>query len=332
MDRECGAGSIDHDSAVDAGPDVLAERLSGAPVVLVPLDSVVVDDSPRLGGASDEHVAALVESGAKLPPIVVHRGTMRVVDGVHRVRAALRRGDTDIEVRFFDGDERDGFVLAVQANVAHGLPLSRAERMAAASRIIASHGHWSDRVIAQIAGLAPSTIATIRRRVGGPGDPAAARVGRDGRVRPVSTARARALAREMMTGNPEASLRQVAAAVGISPGTVRTVRAEMLAAAPVEEAGRRRRQHESGQPDRPSFDRVSTLRDLRQDPSLRLTETGRAILRLLDFHAVLGGEQERFVDGVPGHCRPSIAELARSNASAWRRFAEALDRRHEGDT
>ena len=100
-----------------------------------------------------------------------------------------------------------------------------------------------------------------------------------------------------MTGNPEASLQQVAAAVGISPGTVRTVRAEMLAAA---DGAGRRRQHESVQPDRPSFDRVSTLRDLRQDPSLRLTETGRAILRLLDFHAVLGGEQERFVDGVPG--------------------------------
>jgi hypothetical protein len=316
----------------------LAERLSRAPVTVVPLDSVVVADSPRLGGASDDHVAALVESGAKLPPIVVHRGTMRVVDGVHRVRAAMRRGDTGIEVRFFDGDERDGFVLAVKANVAHGLPLSRAERVAAASRILASHVHWSDRVIAEIAGLAPSTVATVRRRVAGSGEGPTARMGRDGRVRPVSTSRGRALARELMTGDPEASLRRVAVAAGISPGTVRLVREEMLAEAAVGARGGRPRSNECEPAaqgvrslGRPQPDRVSMLRNLQQDPSLRLTETGRAILRLLDFHALLGGEHERFVDSVPGHCLPWIAELARSNASIWHRFAEALDRRQQTD-
>jgi ParB-like chromosome segregation protein Spo0J len=51
---------------------------------------------------------------------------MRVIDGIHRVEAAKLRGAKEIEARLFDGDESASYVLAVQANVTHGLPLSRA--------------------------------------------------------------------------------------------------------------------------------------------------------------------------------------------------------------
>ena len=70
---------------------------------------------------------------------------MRVIDGTHRLRAALLRGVDVIDVLYFDGPDADAFVLAVELNHTHGLPLSRADRTAAAERIIGSHPDWSDR-------------------------------------------------------------------------------------------------------------------------------------------------------------------------------------------
>ncbi|MFC7729983.1 hypothetical protein [Actinomadura keratinilytica] len=69
-----------------------------------------------------------------LPPILVHRRTMRVVDGMHRLRAARLQGRCEIGVRFVDGPDADVFVAAVRANIGHGLPLSLADREAAAAR------------------------------------------------------------------------------------------------------------------------------------------------------------------------------------------------------
>jgi hypothetical protein len=44
------------------------------------------------------------------------------------------RGQDTIPVRFVDCDEKDIFVIAVQANTAHGLPLSLTERIRAAAQ------------------------------------------------------------------------------------------------------------------------------------------------------------------------------------------------------
>src|SRR5687768_2708992 len=86
-------------------------------VVRVTVNSLVASDSPRLNGESMTHAQALANSDASLPPIVVHRRTMRVIDGMHRLRAARLRGQHEIDVRFFDGSEEDAFVIAVAANV-----------------------------------------------------------------------------------------------------------------------------------------------------------------------------------------------------------------------
>jgi ParB-like chromosome segregation protein Spo0J len=111
---------------------------------------------------------------------------MRVVDGMHRVMAASLQGREAIDVIFLDGSEADIFLRAVQENIAHGLPLSRADRRAAAERIIASHPHMSDRAIGHSVGLAAKIVADIRRRRSSEDlSQLSARVGRDGRVRPV---------------------------------------------------------------------------------------------------------------------------------------------------
>src|SRR3954471_3912118 len=84
----------------------------------VAMDELHPSESLRMGGVNEEHVLALVESAADLPPILVHRATMRVIDGLHRIRAARLRGDDAIEVRYFDGSEDDAFVLGVRENIA----------------------------------------------------------------------------------------------------------------------------------------------------------------------------------------------------------------------
>ncbi|MEV4256382.1 helix-turn-helix domain-containing protein, partial [Spirillospora sp. NPDC049652] len=190
-------------------------------VVRVEIAALSTRDSPRVLGEDPDHVEALAAVQDELPPILVHRATMNVIDGMHRLRAARLRGDDRIPVRFFDGDAADAFVVAVQHNIAHGLPLSLADRKSAAERIIASHPQWSDRRIASATGIAPGTVAEIRRRTRGTAD---VRIGQDGRARPVNGVEGRRQAAELIRKEPGLSLRQVARAVGISPETVRDVR------------------------------------------------------------------------------------------------------------
>src|SRR5579859_6840630 len=130
----------------------------------IPVLSLRPADSPRLNGEDRAHIVRLAESETSLPPILVDRRTMRVIDGMHRLMAASLQGRDTIEVIFFDGSEADVFLRAVEENVAHGLPLSLADRRAAAERIITSHPHMSDRAIGQTTGLAAKTVAAVRKR------------------------------------------------------------------------------------------------------------------------------------------------------------------------
>lgn len=122
------------------------------------------------------------------------------------------------------GVEADVFLRAVQENIAHGLPLTQADRRAAAERVIATHPHMSDRAIGHVAGLAAKTVAGIRKRSTDHPAQSNTRVGRDGRVRPLDSSEARRRAAELLASQPGSSLRDVARAVGISPATVLDVR------------------------------------------------------------------------------------------------------------
>lgn len=319
------------------------------PVVRVAITALSVAGSPRTAGIDLEHARALADTQDELPPIIVHRATMRVIDGRHRLRAAELRRQREIPVRFFDGAEADAFVLAVRANVAHGLPLSLADRKAAAVRIIASHPHWSDRLLGSVTGLSAKTVAELRRQPAGAAPPAEARIGQDGRVRPVNSAERRRLAGALMADNPQLSLRQVARAAGISPETARAVRGRLrcgedpVAARqrdrrppdPIPAAARRRLPdgQPQGQPDAgpagtpmPMPGRAAVLRHLRSDPTLRFTETGRTLLRLLDVHAMSAQQLATIAGGVPAHCRDTVAGVAMECAQVWTTFAEQLKR------
>lgn len=312
------------------------------PVVTVPICSLVPSDSPRLSGENTEHARVLAESETPLPPIIVARATMSVIDGMHRVRAALLCGQENIDVQFFDGDVRDAFVLAVKANIAHGLPLSLADRTAAAARIISSHPHWSDRAIASATGLAAKTVGAIRRRCTVEDPQCNTRIGRDGRVRPLNTAEGRRIASELLADRPDASLREIARAAGISLGTAYDVRERLRHGknpVPLKQRDRKllkdRPKRDESATRRDSLpavkttirDRVSILNNLRIDPSLRFAHAGRVLLRLLHVLTIGTREWEQLIDHVPVHCAPMVSDAARACADAWQEFAEQLERR-----
>lgn len=327
------------------------EEVAGAPPVnrpadgaedSVPIIALRPSDSPRLAGEDGAHVRLLAQSEETLPPILVHRPSMRVIDGMHRLEAAILRGEDTIRVRYFDGDDTEAFVLAVKANVSHGLPLTMADRRAAALRIIGSHPEWSDRAIAGATGLSAKTVGGIRKCATGDYPHLRARVGRDGRTRPLSGAEGRLRASALMREKPTASMRQIAAEAGISLGTVRDVRDRLARGEDPVPRQRGKRTHPeslvtpapppprspAGEPrnvvrSRPEHHAV-LLHRLKHDPSLRFNEAGRALIRLLSMNLLGERDQRQLLGTVPEHCRQIVADLACACASMWWELAAQM--------
>ncbi|MFF5935582.1 ParB N-terminal domain-containing protein [Streptomyces sp. NPDC012508] len=298
-------------------------------VHLVPTDVLQAADSPRLGGVSREHVELLAQRA--IEPVLVHRGTMRVVDGMHRLHAARLRGETEIPVRFLDGPDREVFIHSVSANVSHGLPLTLKDRKAAAGRILASHPDLSDRAIARITGLSPKTVSAVRRTSPEEVPQPEVRVGADGRARPLDAARRREVAVSFLTEHPDATLSEVAASAGVSISTAGAIRQRLRRdeqAPPPPPPGLAR---EPGRCERPAGAPAGDLREQRietlaKDPSLRFTESGRALLRWLNRRAPDLEAGQQLMAAVPVHCAVAVADLANSYAREWQRFASDLDR------
>ncbi|GAA3214815.1 ParB N-terminal domain-containing protein [Dactylosporangium siamense] len=318
----------DDDGSTAPDPDGSTER-----VLLTALQPA---DSPRQSGEDDEHIRVLAESATTLPPVIVHRGTMRVIDGMHRVGAAQLRGDATIEARFFDGTTQEAFILAVRSNIAHGRPLSLHDRMLAAERIITENPVWSDRSIADTVGLGANTVGGIRRKIEATDDAARgirARVGRDGRRRPVDNAEGRLQAAEIIRNEPEASLRQIARRSGVSPSTAQDVRNRLrrgedpVPARRFTDTGPDRRrnfrqQHTDSRP--PGIDEA--LAGLQRDPALRFNESGRTLLRWLMARAVRVEDWREVSGEVPTHATYILADVARRVADEWLQIADELQR------
>ncbi|MBE8520451.1 ParB N-terminal domain-containing protein [Amycolatopsis sp. H6(2020)] len=300
------------------------------PVTSVDVDALLPADSPRLSGENQDHVRTLADAGADLPPILVHRGTMRVIDGMHRLRAAAIRGDRRIAVRYFEGTRDAAFLAAVRANVSHGLPLSRTDREAAVLRIAGSSPDLSDRAIAAVCGVSNKTVSAIRRRATGEDPQLRARTGLDGRVRPLDRAEGRRAAQAIIHARPEASLREIAREAGISPNTARDVRAKMdRGEDPVPRQQRRRPR--DAEPQREPADIHGALLNMKRDPSIRFSEAGRRLLLWLDVHAANFEDWPDLVRVVPPYQMTSMAVLARQCARVWEAVAESLDHDQQPD-
>jgi ParB-like chromosome segregation protein Spo0J len=263
---------------------------------------------------------------------------MTIIDGAHRILAARLKGCEEIDALFFFGSHDDAFRLAVAANVTHGLPLTLADRRAAALRIMTADPELSDRSIAATVGLAAKTVATIRRDAGAI---SSTRMGRDGRRRPINAAEGRSRASAVITTRPNSSLREIASEAGVSLSTARDVRVQMLPdpASAQARPGAGGSDAASSAPRAQSRvhhladrrDPVSLIQGLRRDPSVRYTDSGRELLRWLGLRVVTREQWRTATAEVPPHCAMSVARIARECARVWADLAEQLEQTH-GET
>lgn len=354
-----------HTSVPSAGKvgGILSGNGSDSKIHKVPVGSLLPADSPRLAGLIQDHVQTLAESGADFEPILVHEDTGRVVDGMHRLQAAILRGGCDIAVRYVEGSPADLFVRSVEANICHGLPLTAKDRRAAVARILTSHPHWSDRAIAAVTGVSPKTVGAARKGVSSEEIPhsksSAARIGRDGRLRSIDMSEQREKVRALLLEQPHLTLRDVAKEVGVSISTVHRIRqgllsdltaplpdksAPALSVTPSPEGGQALASgkgtapqqghltpvpHVPGQqPHTPVPSQARFMDILSKDPALRFTDSGRTLLRWLNGQARGLAAGEQLLEAVPPHCVRAVAEVASQYAKEWERLASALQQRY----
>ncbi len=302
---------------------------------IVAIDSLRPGPTPRR--VTDvEHVQRLAETDAPLPPILVHRSTMRVIDGLHRVRAAILKGRDTIDVVFFDGSEEYAFIRAVSENVAHGLPLCLADRKAAAAQIISTQPHLSNRMIARYTGLAAKTVGTLRGRSTAESPQSNTREGLDGRARPLDATEGRRRAALVIAEEPGTSLREIAKTAGVSLGTAHDVRCRLRRGEDPIPPGRKADERkpptepyavgEAVHVDIADDDEVPALLErLAKDPALRLTGPGRRILRLLFASSAIADWPE-LAESVPPHRAEAILRIAQQCAKDWDQLAQSLRR------
>lgn len=316
---------------------ILPASLDRIPVEEVAIDELRVADTPRIAGEDEVHVSDLAGIYERLPPLLVHRPTMRVIDGMHRLHAARMRGETRVKARFVEGDEASAFVLAVHANVSHGLPLSQDDKRAAAVRIMDLYPDWSDRRISSVCGVSAKTVAALRKRPTDARKQLDKRMGRDGKARPVDIEERRKRVRELLQERPRASLRGIAQEADVSPETVRSIRAAMEkdhsrggvsgTRSPSGEkyvSTGKRLSSENRVPHSRWTGPPPSLQKLRDDPAVRSSETGRHLIQMLSLSAALTRDPSMIMNSFPEHVLPWIAEATDCSICAWLAIIENM--------
>ena len=114
----------------------------------------------------DDTVAEYAEHLDDLPPVVAFSDGRRywLADGWHRRDAHELKGRKTILCEVRDGTERDAILFACGANLRHGLRPVLSDRCRAARLLLADPewSAWSNRKIADLAGVNPQTVANYR--------------------------------------------------------------------------------------------------------------------------------------------------------------------------
>jgi hypothetical protein len=72
---------------------------------------------------------------------------------------------------------------------------------------------------------------------------------------------------------------------------------------------------------------VTVVKAFAADPTVRQSERGRELLRLLTLHTIAPEEWAALVDAVPAYRTAMIVKLAESISLTWQQFADELRRR-----
>ena len=202
--------------------------------------------------------------------------------------------------------------------------LDKRERQQAVRRILRAHPEWADRRIGHLCRISPRAVARIRSRLmetfGGEAIGLAdVRVGRDGRVRPLDAGAKRERIAHAVAECPDASLRSIARMVGVSPETVRSVRANLVQPPPAS--------HAFLTLDVP--DRVPNVRDSHWQPDRSFTsrEDSAATAAFLERTHVSNAQLYAHVGAVPLSRVYEVADEARRRAAFWSTLAQSVEAR-----
>jgi ParB-like chromosome segregation protein Spo0J len=303
---------VTHATALDTGTEPAALQ---SDVVMVDVEDLAITPSFRESGVTHEHVAHLIAMRGHWPPILVARRDGLVIDGAHRVAAARFLGLARIEAVIFDGGPEEALIEFVRRNVYHGLPLTLGERKRAAAHILAAQPAWSDRRVAELCAISPKTVGRLRPIAGrrpteeSPQLDTPSRIGRDDKCRPVDGASARSRIVEEIRARPDASLRAIAATVGVSPETVRSVRMRLqcppdLGAVPA---------------------RIEA--PWKDDAAILSSDGGEDFVAWFDRTVVTDDDARVRLDAVPLSRVYEIADEARRRSTVWMQFARSLEAR-----
>jgi hypothetical protein len=345
----------------DDGADPMG-KVERVPEVSVPIASLVPGFYLRASGVDPAHIQLLSDAAGsvRLPSILVQKTGTRIIDGMHRIEVAKRRGEWSIKARIVDCSDEEALILAVKSNTLHGLPLSRADRISGAKRILAVHPDWSNRAVAVITGLSTRAIASLRNSTTGP-QLHFKRLGQDGKRHPVVPGEGRLRAAEYIAVHPEASVREVAHETDVSVGTAQRVRQGLRsgtlrvpdgAAFPAGEAEGATDIADSesaadqvlvtcpipatrgpGSAGRRADPRLLVwpviAPKLTRDPALRYSDGGRAFLRWMASHSTQADEWREFVEAIPAHWLDDVRGIALGMSEEWRQFAEWINCRQQ---
>lgn len=155
----------------------------------LPVDDLVLDPNLNLRDRLDaETVERYDEAWERMPPVTVFEidGRWLLADGFHRHASAIRSNKRTLAAEIRAGTFTDALDYAAQANLIHGLPLSRAERRRVVETRLRIHPDWSDRRLSEEMGIGREMIARVRKELVAAGQlaPSTTRVGADGKTYP----------------------------------------------------------------------------------------------------------------------------------------------------
>ena len=125
-------------------------------------DLVLIPELNPRERLNEETIIRYMESFASLPPVRIQARTNIVVDGVHRVEAAVRLGLEEVPVTPEPIDDEELRLVAGLANAGHGQPLSRAERNRLAVALVRNYGKLREEA-ARLLGLSASAVTLALR-------------------------------------------------------------------------------------------------------------------------------------------------------------------------
>ena len=169
--------------------DISLIRQDGATQTRSALDAGHIEDIAEAMAGKDPH---------SVPPVTLFYDGQAywLADGFHRVAAAMSLGRKKIAATVHAGTVDDAGDFACQANRAHGLKRSNADKRRAVESMLRRHPEWSDRRIAEHCGVGNQLVADVRDEVKDPSpdDGPQIRVGADGKSYPARVERPRPVA------------------------------------------------------------------------------------------------------------------------------------------